>query len=171
MVFLKSSGSASGGTIGPKADFSTSAPFALPTFPLIQNVNPLPRGWIGDWYTHQERTRLFCNLSVKSYTGIRSLFTIDSTPCPRTMLVSYTPLTSVGNTFLNPLQCPLPEGKPGNFCRFEHLTHVSPFLLLKKSLLLSHMTNRQDTTMQLRSITGSAHWSSKICLFLGHSQY
>ena len=62
--------------------------------------------------------------------------------------------------------------RSGNCRRFEKsrtfITCVSEEVLSYCWHPMGH--KRQDITLQLRWITGSVHWNSKICLPLGHSQ-
>lgn len=141
-------------------------------FVLTPDFNPGPRGWIGEWYTRQRRARLWCNLHVIFYTSTGSLFIICSTPCARNHAGSLQAAHQCGQAI------------PGSHSSVHYLkgnqvtsaglkiSHIHPCFCLWKSHCWHHRwENRQDTTMQSRLISGSAHWNSKVCLFPGHSQY
>lgn len=98
-----------------------------------KNFNHVPRGLICEWCTQQERAILLCNLSVKSYTSISSLFTIYSIPCARNNAASLQVAHQSGRPLSRSLSAvPYPKGNhSNNFRKFENLTR-SPPLFLKK---------------------------------------
>lgn len=171
-VFLESPGSASAGAIWANAHSSTPAPFARLKFAPAQNFNPGPRGWIGEWYTCPRRAGLWYNLHVISSRSTSFLFAICSMPCARNHAASLQAAHQCGRAL---------SGSHSSVYYLQgnqvlsaglKISHIHHWFCLWKSHCWHHRwENRQDTTMQSRLITGSAHWNSEVCLFPGHSQY